>query len=86
MVARMALSAAFEPGNEVVGQLVAELGAAGAAEFLASREHTARGQAALARRWRRRTGLRRQTLSLNWLTVGALRSSFRVSHMADTTR
>ena len=52
MVARMALSAAFEPGNEVVGQLVAELGAAGAAEFLASREHTARGQAALARRWR----------------------------------
>lgn len=52
VVARMALSAAFEPGNEVVGQLVAELGAAGAAEFLASREHTARGQAALARRWR----------------------------------
>jgi DNA processing protein len=51
VVARMALSTAFEPGNEVVGQLVAELGAPAAVEFLASVETRARGLAVLARRW-----------------------------------
>ncbi len=60
LIARLAISSAFEPGNETVGQLVAEHGAPELVERLSSAGQDARSSA-MAVRWQ----------SANWLEFAA---------------
>ncbi len=58
MTARLALSAAFEPGNAAVGLLVAEHGAVGAVNVLCSKHDLTAGLSVLRRRWHAEPWLR----------------------------
>ncbi|HAM23745.1 MAG TPA: DNA-protecting protein DprA, partial [Actinobacteria bacterium] len=72
VLCRLGLSSAFEPGNEVIGQLVEEFTAEGAVDMLSANGAMPRGVAALSRRWREVDWLRTAEKELESVATRAI--------------
>ena len=72
VLCRLGLSSAFEPGNEVIGQLVEEFTAEGTVDILSANGAMPRGVAALSRRWREVDWLRTAEKELESVAARAI--------------